>query len=70
MVAKTRRMMPPTEFVRLSDEAAGLDGVIAIHSTARGPAAGGCRLWTYENFSEAMADGKRRRNVTLLPAPE
>jgi glutamate dehydrogenase/leucine dehydrogenase len=40
MVAQTRRMMPPIEYVRLSDEAAGLDGIIAIHSTARGPAAG------------------------------
>ncbi|MFC0204037.1 Glu/Leu/Phe/Val dehydrogenase family protein [Novosphingobium soli] len=59
MVAQTRRMMPPMEYVRLSDEAAGLDGVIAIHSTARGPAAGGCRLWTYDDAGAAMADAFR-----------
>ncbi|MFC6622425.1 Leu/Phe/Val dehydrogenase [Novosphingobium panipatense] len=59
MVAQHRRMMPPMEYVRLSDEAAGLDGVIAIHSTARGPAAGGCRFWTYEDTSLAMADAFR-----------
>lgn len=59
MVTQTRRMMPPMEYVRLSDEAAGLDGVIAIHSTARGPAAGGCRLWTYADPADAMADAFR-----------
>lgn len=59
MVAGTRRMMPPMEYVRLFDEAAGLDGVIAIHSTARGPAAGGCRLWSYADSSDAMADAFR-----------
>ncbi|MFT4054811.1 MAG: Glu/Leu/Phe/Val dehydrogenase dimerization domain-containing protein [Novosphingobium sp.] len=59
MVAQTRRMMPPIEYVRLSDEAAGLDGIIAIHSTARGPAAGGCRLWTYDDPEAAMRDAFR-----------
>lgn len=59
MVAQNRRMMPPIEYVRLSDEAAGLDGIIAIHSTARGPAAGGCRLWTYEDPEAAMRDAFR-----------
>ncbi|GGC07575.1 leucine dehydrogenase [Novosphingobium endophyticum] len=51
--------MPPMEFVRLLDEAAGLDGVIAIHSTARGPAAGGCRLWSYPDAASVMADAFR-----------
>ncbi|MEE4453341.1 Leu/Phe/Val dehydrogenase [Novosphingobium resinovorum] len=59
MVARHRRMMPPMEYIRLSDEAAGLDGVIAIHSTARGPAAGGCRLWTYDDPGAAMTDAFR-----------
>ncbi|WP_404480421.1 Leu/Phe/Val dehydrogenase [Novosphingobium sp. BL-52-GroH] len=59
MVAQTRRMMPPMEYVRLLDESAGLDGVIAIHSTERGPAAGGCRLWSYADAGEAMADAFR-----------
>ncbi|MYL98204.1 NAD(P)-binding domain-containing protein [Novosphingobium sp. FGD1] len=59
MVARTSRMMPPMEYVRLLDEDAGLDGVIAIHSTARGPAAGGCRLWSYPDPADAMADAFR-----------
>lgn len=59
MVIETHRMMPPMEYVRLHDEAAGLDGIIAIHSTARGPAAGGCRLWAYPDASTAMADAFR-----------
>lgn len=59
MVTQTRRMMPPMEYVRLSDESAGLDGVIAIHSTARGPAAGGCRLWAYDDPEAALRDAFR-----------
>lgn len=59
MVTRTHRMMPPMEYVRLFDEQAGLDGVIAIHSTERGPAAGGCRLWSYADANEAMADAFR-----------
>lgn len=46
----------PAEFVRLRDDKVGLDGVIAIHSTARGPAAGGCRLWAYDDLNAASAD--------------
>ncbi|HKT84884.1 MAG TPA: Glu/Leu/Phe/Val dehydrogenase dimerization domain-containing protein [Novosphingobium sp.] len=53
------RHTPPTEFIRLHDERVGLDGVIAIHSTARGPAAGGCRLWVYDDMNAASADALR-----------
>src|SRR5210317_623612 len=38
------------------DEATGLCAIIAIHSTARGPAAGGTRLWTYASDDEALYD--------------
>src|ERR1700758_5127725 len=38
------------------DAAPGLRAIIAIHSTALGPAAGGCRMWPYATTSEAMAD--------------
>src|SRR5579864_3203874 len=38
------------------DEATGLRSIIAIHSTALGPAAGGCRMWPYASTSEAVAD--------------
>ena len=38
------------------DPAAGLQAIIAIHSTALGPAAGGCRLWSYATDDEALTD--------------
>jgi leucine dehydrogenase len=38
------------------DAESGLRCFIAIHSTARGPAAGGCRLWRYESEQEAIDD--------------
>jgi leucine dehydrogenase len=38
------------------DEATGLCAIIAIHSTALGPAAGGTRLWTYADDDEALYD--------------
>lgn len=37
----------PEDIVMLTNSASGLEGVIAIHSTARGPAMGGCRIWGY-----------------------
>lgn len=38
------------------DVATGLKAIIAIHSTALGPAAGGCRLWNYASDDEALHD--------------
>lgn len=38
------------------DEATGLCAIIAIHSTALGPAAGGTRLWTYGSDDDALYD--------------
>jgi leucine dehydrogenase len=38
------------------DAGTGLRAIIAIHSTVLGPAAGGCRMWPYENTAEAVAD--------------
>ncbi len=37
----------------------GLYTIVAVHSTARGPAAGGCRLWTYEDSRAAIRDALR-----------
>ena len=39
-----------------SDEASGLKCIIAVHSTARGPAAGGCRMWNYASSDDALED--------------
>jgi leucine dehydrogenase len=48
------------EFVEfVSDKAAGLEAIIAVHSTALGPAAGGCRLWAYPNSHAAATDALR-----------
>ncbi len=41
------------------DEASGLNAILAVHSTARGPAVGGCRLWTYDNSTDALTDALR-----------
>ncbi len=38
------------------DEASGLKSIIAIHSTRRGPALGGCRIIPYASSDEAIAD--------------
>jgi leucine dehydrogenase len=38
------------------DEATGLRSIIAIHSTALGPAAGGCRMWPFATTTEAVTD--------------
>lgn len=39
-----------------SDAKTGLQAIIAIHSTALGPAAGGCRMWNYASDAEALHD--------------
>lgn len=41
------------------DEATGLKAIIAIHSTQLGPAAGGCRMWNYENGEAMLRDALR-----------
>jgi leucine dehydrogenase len=38
------------------DESTGLRAIIAVHSTALGPAAGGTRRWTYSNDADALTD--------------
>ena len=38
------------------DPGSGLKAIIAIHSTALGPAAGGCRRWTYASDDLALTD--------------
>lgn len=50
---------PSVECVRLHDPASGLDGYIALHETDLGPAAGGCRFWSYASSEDARADAIR-----------
>ncbi len=37
----------------------GLFTMVAIHSTVRGPALGGCRMWTYDDARAAVRDALR-----------
>src|ERR687889_499792 len=41
------------------DEASGYRAVVAVHSTALGPALGGTRLWNYTTVEEARTDALR-----------
>ncbi|MBT7746422.1 MAG: Glu/Leu/Phe/Val dehydrogenase, partial [Alphaproteobacteria bacterium] len=41
------------------DPVAGLRAIIAIHSTALGPAAGGCRMFPYASEEDAVFDALR-----------
>ncbi len=50
---------PHERVVPFSDQRTGLMGVIAIHSTALGPAMGGCRMATYPDAEAALADALR-----------
>lgn len=42
-----------------NDPDSGLKAIIAVHSTVLGPAAGGCRIWSYETEAEALSDALR-----------
>ena len=37
----------------------GLTIIVAVHSTTLGPALGGCRVWSYSGWGEALADALR-----------
>lgn len=43
----------------INDTASGLRAIIAVHSTVLGPAAGGCRRWSYASDADALTDALR-----------
>ncbi|HEV2748413.1 MAG TPA: Glu/Leu/Phe/Val dehydrogenase dimerization domain-containing protein [Allosphingosinicella sp.] len=43
----------------VADAASGLKAIIAVHSTALGPGAGGVRFWHYARTADAVADALR-----------
>src|SRR5271169_1596493 len=52
-------MMEPMEHEQVmyfNDKETGLKGIIAIHNTVLGPSLGGCRIWNYENETDALWD--------------
>src|SRR5918996_723433 len=51
------------------DRDIGYHGIIAVHSTALGPAVGGTRFWNYETEDEALTDALRlSRGMTYKTA--
>ncbi|PQP84331.1 amino acid dehydrogenase [Paenibacillus sp. PCH8] len=47
------------ELIFCHDPHSGLKAIIAIHSTALGPALGGCRCWTYASEQDAVRDAMK-----------
>ncbi|WP_420139835.1 Leu/Phe/Val dehydrogenase [Sphingomonas sp.] len=50
---------PPERVVVLDDARARLKGVVVLHSSRLGPAAGGCRFWRYPNMAALHFDALR-----------
>ena len=44
------------EVVRFEDEASGLRAIVSVHDTTLGPALGGCRMYPYPQFDDALED--------------
>ena len=44
------------QVIYCNDPSSGLKAIIAIHSTALGPALGGCRMYPYQNEEDALID--------------
>lgn len=57
------------QVVFATDPASGLQAILAIHDTRRGPALGGCRIWLYRDEEAAIADALRlSRGMTYKSA--
>jgi leucine dehydrogenase len=53
----------------ICDRRSGLRAIVAVHSTYRGPAIGGCRVWHYASDGEALHDALRlSRGMTYKAA--
>ena len=47
-------------------ERSGLTITVALHSSAIGPALGGCRLWRYPQWADGMADAMRLASAMTM----
>ena len=56
------------QVVFVTDVASGLRAIIAVHSTALGPALGGIRFWHYEREDDALLDVLRLSEAMTLKA--
>jgi leucine dehydrogenase len=59
MSSSRSRLAEYEEVCFFRDPDLGLSGIIAIHSTARGPALGGCRMYPYASEADALRDALR-----------
>ncbi len=57
--ALEKEAQPHEQVIFCSDRPAGLKGIIAIHSSALGPALGGCRMYPYKTEKAALKDALR-----------
>ncbi|MFO1187870.1 MAG: Glu/Leu/Phe/Val dehydrogenase dimerization domain-containing protein [Alphaproteobacteria bacterium] len=48
------------------DPGASLRAIVAVHSTALGPSAGGCRLWAYDSPAAGLTDVLRLSRAMSL----
>lgn len=57
------------QVVHFNDTALGLDAIIAVHNTHLGPSLGGCRIYPYAHFEDALYDVLRlSRGMTYKSA--
>ncbi len=58
-MAVVSSITPPEKVSFFEDPASGLEAIVVLHSTALGPAAGGCRFWSYADQNHATTDAMR-----------
>lgn len=59
LLATTGDTLPHERLLVVKGPRSGLTMSLAVHSTTLGPALGGCRLWHYDNWVEAVNDSLR-----------
>jgi len=68
-VLQVMREMGHERLLVCSQPEAGLEALIAVHSTVLGPGLGGCRMWPYGDFAAAATDALRlARGMTYKAA--
>ena len=56
LITKHMEQWGHEEFAVWTDKKANLKAYIGVHSTVRGPALGGCRIWPHRSESQAIND--------------
>src|SRR5919204_2268826 len=61
-------MLDHEELLTRQGRRSGLQLVVAVHSTALGPALGGCRMWRYRRARDGIDDALRLAGAMTLKA--